>query len=216
MKFLTSLTQLLPSQLAYAHCDIPCGIYDPHQAQMAAHTVLRMTDLILQTHEEDSKDEKDEEMAERNFTHQIARLTRVKEEHGSIVEEELGTLEIDYFKPEHFAEYSELEELLKKTAKLSVKVRQEINKQAAEELLANVQQIAKIFGKPKILNQCEFLLDTQLAERLFLTSDKTFPCFKIYNFWSQHAALFKPWSVRFNLQLGLSLVKPKNWGCGDI
>lgn len=149
MKVLNYLAKILPAKIAFAHCDIPCGIYDPHQAQLAAHTVLRMTDLILQTHEEESKNDEAEEMAERVFTHNISRLTHVKEEHGEIIEEELGTLEVDYFKPEHFEAYPELEELLKKTAKLSVKVRQEINKASAEELLTNVQQIAEIFWKTK-------------------------------------------------------------------
>ena len=39
-------SKLLPTQIAYAHCDIPCGIYDPHNAQMAAHTVILMTSMI--------------------------------------------------------------------------------------------------------------------------------------------------------------------------
>ena len=67
------------------------------------------------------------------------------------MEEEVGTLEVDYFKDEHFKEYPELADLLKKTAKLSVKVRQEINKELAQELLANTQQIAEIFWKTKSL-----------------------------------------------------------------
>ena len=52
MSLLYRLARLLdrvsPAPIAYAHCDIPCGIYDPHHAQMAAHTVVRMVDLINQ------------------------------------------------------------------------------------------------------------------------------------------------------------------------
>src|SRR5207247_118609 len=52
MSLLYSLARALdrfsPAPVAYAHCDIPCGIYDPHHAQMAAHTVVRMIDLINQ------------------------------------------------------------------------------------------------------------------------------------------------------------------------
>lgn len=128
------LIKFLPAKPIYAHCDIPCGIYDPHQMQMAAHTVLRMTDLITEAGSD---------------IHKIARMTHIKEEHGHIIEEEIGTLEIDYFKDEHFKQYPELQDLLKKTAKLSVKVRQEINKEVAQELLANTQQIAEIFWKTK-------------------------------------------------------------------
>src|SRR5438128_11715103 len=52
MSLLYSLARLLdrisPAPIAYAHCDIPCGIYDPHHAPMAAHTVVRMIALINQ------------------------------------------------------------------------------------------------------------------------------------------------------------------------
>lgn len=87
---LASIFNLLPVKTAYAHCDIPCGIYDPHNAQMAVHTVIRMTQLL--------GDEKD--------PHAIARLTHVKEDHGKLIEEELGTLQNDYFKEEHFKTYN--------------------------------------------------------------------------------------------------------------
>src|SRR5207244_9805497 len=52
MSLLYSLARALdlvsPAPIAHAPCDIPCGIYDPHQAQRAAHTVVRMVDLINQ------------------------------------------------------------------------------------------------------------------------------------------------------------------------
>lgn len=124
---------------AYAHCDIPCGIYDPHGAQMAAHTVIRMYQLLEQI------DRSDELKAE----HDISRITHVKEEHGHIVEDELGTLENDYFKEEHYKTYPELKELLGKGVKLSIEVRQKINMNAATELLETVMKVAEIFYKSK-------------------------------------------------------------------
>ena len=39
---------LKPATTVYAHCDVPCGIYDPHQAELAARTVARMVELIGQ------------------------------------------------------------------------------------------------------------------------------------------------------------------------
>ena len=119
-KILLSLIKLLSSKPVYAHCDIPCGIYDPHYAQTAAHTIIRMTKLLEEAGED---------------LHKIARLTHVKEEHGEICEKELVTLVADYFKEEHFKEYPDLTSLILKTVKLSGKVRQEINLAAAEELL---------------------------------------------------------------------------------
>ena len=40
------LDRIKPARIAYAHCDVPCGIYDPHLAQVASHTVIRMVMLI--------------------------------------------------------------------------------------------------------------------------------------------------------------------------
>lgn len=134
MRFINFIIKLLPTRPIYAHCDIPCGIYDPHQAQLAAHTGIRMTRLITEAGSD---------------IHKIARMTHVKEEHAKIVEEELETLWADYFKEEHYKQYPNLSDLILKTVKLSGKVRQEINLEAAEELLKNVQEIAEIFWKTK-------------------------------------------------------------------
>lgn len=124
---------------AFAHCDIPCGIYDPTPAQIAAHTVLRMTQLLKDVKRED----------ETTAEHDIARMTRVKEKHGERVEEELGTLENDYFKPEHFEANPNLKDLLADTVKLSAKARQHIDLEASKQLLEKVLQISEVFYKTK-------------------------------------------------------------------
>lgn len=129
----------LPSQIVYAHCDIPCGIYDPHNMQMAAHTIIRMTQLIGEV------DRKGETKAE----HDIARLTHVKEDHGKLLEDEIGTLDNDYFKPEHHDKFPKLRGLFEKTIKASIKARQNIDMEAAEEALSGTQEIAEIFFKTK-------------------------------------------------------------------
>ena len=139
MKFLYFVLQFAPLKTAYAHCDIPCGIYAPHSAQLAAHTVIRMIQLLGEV------DKSDEILA----MHSIARITHVKEEHGHMVEDELGTLENDYFKPEHYKTFPELKELLATGVKLSVETRQHINMDAAKELLETVMKIAEIFYKSK-------------------------------------------------------------------
>lgn len=143
---LSSVFNLLPQNLAYAHCDIPCGIYDPHNVQMAAHTVIRMTQMI----EEVSVSSKEPPFEERKkIISQVSRITHVKEEHGHLVEDELGTLQNDYFKEEHYKKFANLRELLEKGTKLSVKTRQNIDMEAAEELLEVTMQIAEIFYKSK-------------------------------------------------------------------
>ncbi|OGH12708.1 MAG: superoxide dismutase, Ni [Candidatus Levybacteria bacterium RIFCSPHIGHO2_01_FULL_40_10] len=139
MRLLLNLLKVFPSKTAYAHCDIPCGIYDPTPAQIAAHTIIRMTQLIAEVKRED----------ETKAEHDIARIVHVKEEHGHLVEDELGTLENDYFKPEHYKKYPELAGLLSSAVALSIKVRQNIDMEAANELLDQVQKIAEIFYKTK-------------------------------------------------------------------
>lgn len=139
MSLIKFLSSLLPYKLAYAHCDIPCGIYDPHNMQMAAHTIIRMTQLLQELKRED----------ETKAEHDIARLTHVKEEHGEIVEDEIGTLENDYFKPEHHDKFPELKGLIEKTVKASIKARQNIDMESAEEVLSGTQGIAEIFYKTK-------------------------------------------------------------------
>lgn len=133
MSLKTILSKFLPSETAYAHCDIPCGIYDPNQAQLAAHTVLRMTQLL----------------AEHTEMHDVARIVHVKEKHGDLVEESLGTLENDYFKEEHFEKFPELKGLIADAVKLSITVRQKIDTTTAKELLEKVLLISEIFYKTK-------------------------------------------------------------------
>ena len=133
-KIINSLVKLLPSRLVYAHCDIPCGIYDPHEAQLAAHTIIRMVNLINDAGSD---------------VHKISRMTSVKEHHAKKVEEELVTLWADYFKEEHLKDYPDLHDLIWKAIKLTGKVRQEVNLEASQKLLADVQKIAEIFWKTK-------------------------------------------------------------------
>lgn len=139
--FLFAVSKILPANIAYAHCDIPCGIYDPHAAQVGAHTVIRMTQLLSELKRED----------ETKAEHDIARLTHVKEDHGNMIEGELETLENDYFKEEHFKQHPELKKLIASATKLSAKTRQTIDVASAEELLEMVLKISEIFYKTKKL-----------------------------------------------------------------
>ena len=139
MNILKNISKILPEEIAYAHCDIPCGIYDPYVLQRAAHTILRMTQLITDLKTEDAK----------KLAHDVSRMTRVKEEHVDILEEELETLRNDYFKQEHFKAYPTLENLFIKTLKAASTTRQEINMEAAQETLIGIQAIAEIFFKTK-------------------------------------------------------------------
>jgi nickel superoxide dismutase len=138
--------RVAPPRVAYAHCDIPCGIYDPHAAQLAALTVVRMVQLIQGLQKPDpsaSKEEWD------TYTMQVSRYVAVKEEHAKLCEHEIIILWTDYFKPEHLQQAPDLHEVVWKATKLTSTVKQQINMDAAQQLLAATQQIAEIFWQTK-------------------------------------------------------------------
>lgn len=143
---LASIFGLLPYKTAYAHCDIPCGIYDPHQAQVAAHTVIRMTQMIGEVKASSPQPPFEER---KRIISEVSRLTHVKEEHSNILEDELSTLEKDYFKDEHYEKFDNLKTLFGQASKLGAKARQGIDMEAAKELLETVMQTAEIFYKSK-------------------------------------------------------------------
>ena len=147
MKLVAFLVKSLPQQVAFAHCDIPCGVYDAYPAQMAAHTVLRMTQLLSGA--EIPEGQKVESIEYTKHHNTVVRQVVVKEHHGGLVEGELGTLENDYFKPEHHEKFPELQQFLKDAVKLSVETRQNINLEKAQQLLEKVLLISEIFYKTK-------------------------------------------------------------------
>lgn len=125
---------------AYAHCDIPCGIYDPHTAQIAAHTVIRMIGMI-----NDIPKENPSVSDRENFV----RCVNVKEEHAELCKREIRVLWGDYFKPEHAKAYPELNDLVWNALKQASKARQTLDMKNAEDLLESVEKIAEIFWKTK-------------------------------------------------------------------
>lgn len=129
------LSKLLPSKPIFAHCDIPCGIYDPHAAQMAAKTVARMVKGLKEVSKEDMN----------NFV----RMVNVKEEHAQICKREVLILWTDYFKDEHLEKFPELHDLVWKTAKLCSENKRHIDENKARELIEAVDKIAEIFNQTK-------------------------------------------------------------------
>ena len=150
MSLANSLVRLVdrvsPPRVAEAHCDIPCGIYDPHQAQIAALTVIRMFQLMQNLQAPGQGASKEEMDA---YLNSMSRYVAVKEEHAKLCEHEIIILWSDYFRPEHLEKHSNLHDVVWKTAKLCSTVKQQNNMQAAQDLLAGVQQIAEIFWDTK-------------------------------------------------------------------
>lgn len=136
--FLRRIEKFVKPSIVYAHCDIPCGIYDPHEAQVAAHTVLRMTMMLDELKGSDVK-----------TSSQAARLTKVKEEHAEALKHAVRVIWGDYFKEEHLKEHSNLHSLVFKIMKQASKARQEINVEEAKTLLASVLEFSEIFWSTK-------------------------------------------------------------------
>ena len=138
---LFTIAKILPTKTAYAHCDIPCGIYDPKPAQIAAQTVLKMVQLIQELPTENPT------VNERN---KFVRCVLTKEEHARRCKEEILILWTDYFKPEHLVMFPNLHDVFWKAAKLCSKNKQEVSSELARELVKAVDEIAKVFAKSKV------------------------------------------------------------------
>lgn len=134
------LDRIFGFPVAYAHCDVPCGIYDPHAAQVAAHTVVRMDMLLADLI-------KTETGADVEWRNKFVRYIAVKEQHAEIVKHEVEVLWSDYFKAENAPK--ELHDLVWSTLKLASKAKQNTDIKTAEDLLENVQKVAEAFWASK-------------------------------------------------------------------
>lgn len=140
MGFINRLIKFLPSKPIYAHCDIPCGIYDPHTAQLASQTVLKMVQKINELPTENAS------VTDRN---NFVRMVKVKEEHAELCKREILILWTDYFKVEHLEKFPDLHTLVWKTTKLCSDNKRVVDEAKAQELIASVDKIADIFAQTK-------------------------------------------------------------------
>jgi nickel superoxide dismutase len=127
---------------AQAHCDVPCGIYDPITAQIAALTVVRMVDIIEGLDSEGG----DKDKSNRNT---IVRAILVKEEHAEKVKHEVRVIWGDYIKSAHMETYPELNDVVHTIMQLGSKNRQTVDREASVKLVEEVNKFADIFWKTK-------------------------------------------------------------------
>lgn len=143
----SAILKILPTGIAYAHCDVPCGIYDPKSAQIAAAGVFKMVEKIVNPPERSEKDIN----SVRNFHNAMTRYVLVKEEQARICKTELLILWTDYFKKEHLKMFPNLHEVFWKASKLCSVNKQEVSIERAQELVKVVDEIAGMFKKSKAL-----------------------------------------------------------------
>ena len=133
MSILRSL--LAPRTTAYAHCDLPCGVYDPAQARLEAESVKACMQKYAASDDPDFK----------------ARAITIKEERSDLVKHHLWVLWTDYFKAPHFEKYPQLNELFNQATKLAGAggTKGTTDVAVADDLLAKIDEIAAIFWETK-------------------------------------------------------------------
>ena len=142
---LSSLVRALPCSIAAAHCDGPCGVYDPASARVAAEAVLSMTKKL--TALETPNSDKASDLA--SYQNTFSRYVAIKEEEAQKTKKELLILWTDYFKPEHLAKYPDLHQTFWNAAKLCSACKVNIDQNKAEDLLKEVEKIHNMFWQSK-------------------------------------------------------------------
>lgn len=123
-----------PKLTAHAHCDLPCGVYDPTEARIAAQTVFNATKKLVDL---------DASGLDRENT--SGRMVAVKEEHAQKCKEHLWVLWSDYFKPEDAEAHPELHGVIWNATKLCSAAKRGVDLEVAQKLLDAVDEIDKIF-----------------------------------------------------------------------
>ena len=118
-----------------AHCDLPCGVYDPAQARIEAQSVKAIMEKVADNADPDFK----------------IRATIIKEQRSQLVKEHLWVLWTDYFKPPHFEKYPQLHQLFNEATKLAGAsgTKGSMDPKVADDLLGKISEIDKIFWETK-------------------------------------------------------------------
>ncbi|HEX3564466.1 MAG TPA: superoxide dismutase, Ni [Acidimicrobiales bacterium] len=132
-RLLATIDRLSPPSVVHAHCDLPCGVYDPAQARIEAESVKNTIDKF-----NDSKDDV--------FR---TRATLIKEERADLVKHHLWVLWTDYFKPEHLEKYPQLHDLFWKATKTAGEAKKGNDAAVGQRLLDEIDEIATIFWETK-------------------------------------------------------------------
>jgi nickel superoxide dismutase len=136
-RLLAALDRVSPPAVASAHCDLPCGVYDPAQARIEADSVKAIQERYQGNDDADYR----------------TRCTLIKEHRADLVKHHLWVLWTDYFKPEHLEKYPELHDTFWKATKLAGDSKRSNDPAQGQQLLDAIAEIDRIFwdskgGKP--------------------------------------------------------------------
>ena len=126
---------LTPKTVVHAHCDLPCGVYDPAQARIEAESIKMIIQKVGESSDADFR----------------TRAVLIKEQRAELVKHHLWVLWTDYFKPPHFEKYPQLHQLVNEATKLAgaTGTKGELDAAVADKLLAKIDEIAEIFWATK-------------------------------------------------------------------
>lgn len=122
-----------PKVTVSAHCDLPCGVYDPAQARIEAESVKAIQ----------------EKMQGNDDPHFQARATTIKEQRAELAKHHVSVLWSDYFKPPHFEKYPELHQLVNETLKALSTAKGSTDPATGQKALDYIAQVDKIFWETK-------------------------------------------------------------------
>ena len=160
MRLMSSFRRWWPIRRVEAHCDIPCGIYDPIAAKIAAQTVLKMV-MRLEAMEPPSPSSSAEDR--RASFNTANRYIVVKEEHATLVKSELDILWHDYFRPDHLEKYPDLHTTVWNANKLASQNKQGVNLEAAQQLVEAVDRISEIYWDTKGVTYSDPVADVRFG-----------------------------------------------------
>ncbi|MGH2723559.1 MAG: superoxide dismutase, Ni [Actinomycetota bacterium] len=132
---------LRPGRVVHAHCDLPCGVYDPAQARIEAESVKAIQERYQDAQNQKKPTESTDEYRQRAIL--------IKEERADLVKHHLWVLWTDYFKPEHLEKHSDLHDTFWKATKLAGDAKKAQDPAQGQELLDAIAQIDKIFWDTK-------------------------------------------------------------------
>jgi nickel superoxide dismutase len=124
-----------PKTVVHAHCDLPCGVYDPAQARIEAESIKMIIQKVGENSDADFR----------------TRAILIKEQRAELVKHHLWVLWTDYFKPPHFEKYPELHGLFNEATKLAGAsgAKGSMDADVAQKLLDKIAEIDKIFWETK-------------------------------------------------------------------
>ena len=122
-----------PTIEAHAHCDLPCGVYDPAQARIEAQSIKGIIDKLADNDDHDFR----------------TRAIIIKEERSQLVKHHLWVLWTDYFKPPHFEKYPQLHQLFNDALKAASAAKGSTDPKTGQTLLDLIAEIDTIFWETK-------------------------------------------------------------------